>query len=274
MTPSDAPYATLTSVSPERGLHTLVLVRHGESEGNLADRAALDAEQPRLDLEVRDADVDLSSTGVDQAEAVREHLISLPEDERPTAVVSSPYVRARRTAEIAMDGLDLPLVIDERLRERDLGAFDGLTWIGIEQDYPEESKRRERMGKFYYRPPGGESWADVVQRVRQVLLEMEERYADQRLWVFSHQATIMAFRVAVEGFDEARVLQADKEEPLANCSLTTYRRGDAGLELESYGDTVAVDRGGEHVTHEPSHATENDVSDVDVSDGDVSEDDE
>ena len=247
---------SMDSASDARGLAELVLVRHGESQGNLADRKALDAGQPFLDLDVRDADVELSDTGREQAEAVRDYLRSLPEDQRPTAVVSSPYRRARHTGEIAVEGLDVPFVVDERVRERDLGAFDGMTWIGIEQEYAEESKRRARVGKYYYRPPGGESWCDVVLRVRQVLLEMQERYAGERLWVFSHQATIMSFRVAIEGLEEAQVLEADKKTPLANCSMTIYRPGEDGLELVAYSDTTAVDRAGEDVTHEKSHGTE------------------
>lgn len=247
---------TMESASADRGVAELVLVRHGESQGNVADRAAVEAGQPRLDLDVRDADVLLSGTGRQQAEALRDHLRGLPEDQRPTVVVTSPYRRARGTAEIVVEGLDVPLVVDERVRERDLGAFDGLTWIGIKQDYPRESERRARVGKFYYRPPGGESWCDVVLRVRQLLLEMQERYAGQRLWVFSHQATIMSFRVAIEGLEEAQVLNADRTTPLANCSMTVYRPGRAGLELVTYGDTTAVDRAGEHVTHEPSHGEE------------------
>ncbi|HLS43908.1 MAG TPA: histidine phosphatase family protein [Ornithinicoccus sp.] len=250
------PQESLQTASPKRGLAALTLVRHGESEGNLADRAALEAKEPRLDLDLRDADVPLSETGVQQARAVQEYLRSLPEGERPTAVVSSPYRRARQTAEIAVEGLDIPLVVDERIRERDLGAFDGLTWIGIQEVYPEESERRSRVGKFYYRPPGGESWADVALRVRQVLLELQERYAGERLCVFSHQATIMSFRVAIEGLEEGQVLTADKETPLANCSLTTYLPGDQGLELATYGDTAAVDSAGQHVTHEPSRGNE------------------
>src|SRR5699024_10254521 len=64
------PQESLQTASPKRGLAALTLVRHGESEGNLADRAALEAREPRLDLDLRDADVPLSETGVQQARAV------------------------------------------------------------------------------------------------------------------------------------------------------------------------------------------------------------
>lgn len=236
------------------GLAQLVLVRHGESVGNVADRAATKAEQPRLDLDIRDADVELSDEGRQQAQALRQHLTDLPQEQQPTVVLSSPYRRALQTAQIVTEGLGLDVLVDERLRERDLGAFDGLTWIGVQQEYPQESERRARVGKFYFRPPGGESWTDVVLRIRQVVLELQDRYAGERLWLFSHQAVIMSFRVAIEGLSEEEILAADKDTPVPNCSMTTYRRGRGGLELAAYADTTAVDRSRAEVTEEEPHA--------------------
>jgi broad specificity phosphatase PhoE len=108
---------------------SLCLVRHAESEGNLADTRAQDAGAERLELVARDADMPLSETGRAQAEALGRHWAQLPEDARPTVVLTSPYERASRTAEIARaaGGQDIAAVRDERLRERDLGALDGLT---------------------------------------------------------------------------------------------------------------------------------------------------
>lgn len=237
---------------PER----LVLVRHAESLGNVADREARQRGAGRLELDVRDADVELSDTGRDQARAVGEHLRTLAPDEQPTLVLSSPYRRAVATAReaVRVAGTEVPVVIDERLRERDLGVFDGLTGVGIREHYPEEARRRRYLGKFYYRPPSGESWCDVAFRVRGLLAEVDQRYAGARLWVFTHQAVIMSFRLAVEGLEERELLSIDEEVPLPNCSLTTYRRSDDGLRLVSYADTVAVDRLAAPVTDEPEHA--------------------
>src|SRR5689334_11892492 len=109
--------------------------------GNLADAAARDAGADELDLDERDADVPLSDTGREQAAAVGRWLAGLPEDERPTSVLGSPYRRAADTARIATDGTGLALTVDERLRERDLGVLDGLTGDGIRARYPEESER-------------------------------------------------------------------------------------------------------------------------------------
>ena len=143
---------------------------------------------------------------------------------------------------VAASGLDLTIRYDERLRERDFGAFDGMTRAGIIDEFPEEAKRRDLLGKFYYRPPGGESWADVALRVRSLLADLRHGFEDERLWLFTHQAVIMGFRYVLEGLSEADLMEIDRSEQLPNCSLTTYTRTDQGLELKSYADTTAVDQ--------------------------------
>jgi broad specificity phosphatase PhoE len=130
----------------------------------------------------------------------------------------------------------------ERLRERDLGAFDGLTGAGIRAAFPAESERRSITGKFYYRPPGGESWTDVALRIRQFLTELRQGSGDQRVWIFTHQAVIMCFRLVLERMDEQRLLEIDRSEALPNCSLTSYTRTSNGsLRLEAFGSTSHLD---------------------------------
>jgi broad specificity phosphatase PhoE len=234
----------------------LVLVRHGQSTGNLADDAARERHAERLDLELRDADVPLSDTGRQQADAVGQFIVGLAGDRLPELVVTSPYRRAAETAEHAMaawHGHSEP-VIDERLRERDLGAFDRLTWRGIEAEYAQEAQRRNHVGKFYYQPPSGESWCDVTLRVRSLLQDLREGYEGRRVWLFTHQAVIMAFRYVLENLTEQELLDVDKRERLPNCSMTTYRPGDRRMDLVRFADTEAVDRSTAATTEEPSKA--------------------
>ncbi len=231
----------------------LVLVRHGESLGNVADRRARELGHPRLDLEWRDADVPLSEVGQGQAEAVG-RFVAQQKDDAPTVVVSSPFRRALDTAQIvlATSGLDAEAITDERLRERELGVFDGLTGQGIRQRFPEEAERRTHLGKFYYRPPGGESWCDVALRVRSALTSLRAEHGAERLWVFSHQAVIMSFRLVLERLDEENVLAIDSGTPVPNCSLTSYRWiGEHRAELVAYADTTAVDQAQAPTTREP-----------------------
>ena len=81
---------------PER----IYLVRHGQSQGNVARDAAHEAGLLEIDIDVRDVDVPLSRLGVEQAEAAGRWFAGLPERERPEIILSSPYVRAKQTAEI------------------------------------------------------------------------------------------------------------------------------------------------------------------------------
>lgn len=232
------------------GPASITLVRHGESAGNLADADARSREAEELDLETRDADVELSDQGRDQAAVVARYLADAAEADRPTLVLTSPYRRAADTASIAVAGSGIDVVVDERLRERDLGLFDGLTGHGIRARYADEAKRRERVGKFYYQPPSGESWADVVLRVRSLLADLRHGFEDARIWMFTHQAVIMSFRYVLEGLSEPDLLEIDRTSNIANASLTTYRRSDEGLELLDFADTSLVDAAAADVTHE------------------------
>jgi broad specificity phosphatase PhoE len=222
---------------------SLVLIRHGESEGNVANAKARANGALRLDISVNDAGVPLSDLGRDQAQALGRWFGGWPRDERPTALVVSPYTRASQTAEIAMKeaGLaGLPTSIDERLRDREQGQLDRLTAAGVRASYPEEAQRRAYLGKFWYRPPGGESWADVATRVRAALLELRLTAADERILIVTHDVPLILFRYVIERLSTDEVVALAGQ--VANCSVTTFRAGTVGLRLERFNDTTALDR--------------------------------
>lgn len=240
----------------------LWLVRHGESSGNVAAMAAEAAGEAHIDIATRDMDVPLSDRGQRQARALGSWIGDQPADQRPTAVLASPYTRACQTAEIAMAaaGLDsVEIAVDERLREREFGQLDRLTKAGITERYPGEAERRTFLGKFYYRPIGGESWADVVLRLRSVVDTISRSYASERLVIVTHQVVVLMFRYILEGMREQEVLAIDSEVEVANCSLTTYEYDPAAgregcLVLRSFNDTEPITDDGEEVTDEPDRA--------------------
>ena len=237
-----------------RGPAELVIVRHAESVGNVADSQARSSDADRLELSARDADVELSPNGQEQARTLGRWVAGLTQEDRPDLVVTSPYRRAADTARTALGDLGSDLLLDERLRERDLGLFDGLTGKGIRERYPEEAQRRRHVGKFYYQPPSGESWADVVLRVRSLLADLREGYDGRRVWLFTHQAVIMSFRYALEGLDETELLEIDRTTRLGNASLTRYRRSQDDLVLETFADDSVVSQGPAEETEEPARA--------------------
>ena len=225
----------------ESGPAALALVRHAESEGNLADTRAQEAEAEALELDQRDADVPLSPTGQEQAKTLGEWLRGRPESEWPTRIYTSPYRRAADTAAPLAGAAGGRLEMDERLRERDLGVFDGLTGKGIRSRHPEAAERRKKLGKFYYQPPSGESWADVVLRARSFLQDLRAGHDGERVWLVTHQAVIMAFRFALESLTEEELLDVDREVRIPNVSVTRYRRDGHVFELEDFADASAIE---------------------------------
>jgi broad specificity phosphatase PhoE len=244
------------SVSESRWPELLLIARHGESAGNVARDEAEGSGAAMIDIAERDMDVGLSELGQEQARALGRWL---SEPERgPTVALASPYVRAMRTAEIAVEAgrLDVEIVGDERLREREFGALDRLTHAGIEQRFPDEAEARARIGKFYHRPPGGESWCDVGLRVRSVIDTVGREYGGERVLVVAHQVVIHMFHYVLEHLDERTILASSRERELANCSITTFvhdpdRGRHGGMRLDRYDDVAALEEEGTPATAEP-----------------------
>ncbi|MEV7473706.1 histidine phosphatase family protein [Pseudarthrobacter oxydans] len=228
----------LTEAVQEAGAVELLLIRHGESEGNVAATDARMAGAEVIAVPARDADVNLSGTGQEQAKALGAALARIAEEFRPDAVVSSPYARAFQTAEIAVEAAGWPVKVqlDERLRDRELGILDRLTRLGVEKRYPEEAERREWLGKIYYRPPGGESWADVALRLRSVLDELNNLGSGHRVMLVCHDALIMLFRYVLEGMTEKELLDLAASTSVLNASITRFVRpaGEGPWTLESF----------------------------------------
>ena len=212
----------------------LWLARHGESIGNVA---ASRAELERLEvipLDIRDADVPLSPTGVEQAEALGRWLHDrLPEID---TLWSSPYVRARQTLGVALGELDEASVVysDERIRDRELGVLDLLTHTGVQARFPAELARRRHLGKFYHRPPGGESWADVALRLRAFFADFEATAGD-RAFIMAHDAIVMVSLYVLLGLSEAELLEFAQSNVVGNASVTHLERVDGRFRLVEFG---------------------------------------
>ena len=205
----------------------LWLVRHGQSQGNVARDAAHEAGHSVIDLDLRDVDVPLSELGHAQADATGRWFAALPEHDKPEVILASPYIRAKQTAEAickagGLAGGAKPTILDERLREREFGVFDGLTTKGIREHYPDEAAHRAKMGKFYHRPPGGESWADVILRLRSALNTINLHYADKRVLVVAHQVVVLCLRYILEELSEGQILAIDRKGEILNCGIAAF----------------------------------------------------
>ena len=191
----------------------LILVRHGESTGN-ADGLLLG----RLDAP-------LTERGLDQARSLGSSLTGV------TRVISSPLSRARDTAEAL--GLGVPVEIDERWIEVDYGEFDGQPL----REVPAEVWLRWREDARY-RPPGGESLAEVGVRVRKACEELfatdgDGARGDGDVVVVSHVSPIKAATCWSLGLGDEGAWRLY----LATASITRVSWGANGPVLNRFNDT-------------------------------------
>jgi broad specificity phosphatase PhoE len=223
---------------------TLTIIRHGQSERNVAKDAATAAGGKLSYVDaVRDQDTPLTELGMAQALHVGVHLRKdiLTFD----TILVSPYLRTRQTSDQIIRGLDYQpeIVIEERIREIEFGILDGLTPEGIAAKYPEEIARRKKEGKYWYRAPGGESRPDVALRVQSLLGTLARDYVDKRVMVVCHSVVVLVFRRLLERWGEQEYLKVDREDDVKYCSMTRYSVNNmtGKLELRAYNATLTAD---------------------------------
>jgi glucosyl-3-phosphoglycerate phosphatase len=141
-------------------LRRLVLLRHGQTDYNLAGRMQGHTDSVLTDL------------GRAQAVAVAPEVAKLA----PVQLLSSDLTRAVDTAEVVGAAAGLPFTVDARLRETHLGEWQGLTVTEVEAAYP--GAVAAWRSDPAWRPPGGESRIDVVRRCRPVVDELDDAWAD------------------------------------------------------------------------------------------------
>ena len=205
-------------------------MRHGESTANAA---SLD---PRAVVPNDDSAIGLTELGERQAAAVGRWLAGLPE--MPDIVWCSPYLRAVRTWEVAsreLGGRPVPRHrVDARLRDRHRGLLSGLRPAEVRERFPREHAR-EAADSLGYRPPGGESFLDVAERLRGVVTDLEaDRH--RRVLVVAHDAVVLFLRMILEELTQAEVLTIAAGGLVANASVTGWHRGDGVYRLVTYDD--------------------------------------
>jgi len=255
----------MTGSSAQHWPERLWIVRHGESAGNVARDRAHEAGAAQIELSIRDVDVPLSDLGQEQAAALGRWFAGFDEQDRPDVLLASPYLRACQTAQLFREAggcdADEPIRADERLREKEFGILDGLTTHGIAAHQPDQAEFRRLLGKFYHRPPGGESWCDVIFRLRSVMDMVALHHGGRRVMIVAHQVVVLCLRYVLENMTEDEILAIDRMGDVANCSVTEYRHdplaadGRGGLALVRYNETAPPRAGDAPVTAEPEGIT-------------------
>ncbi|MDU9393941.1 histidine phosphatase family protein [Pseudomonas sp. zfem002] len=159
----------------------LYVVRHGETWAN-AEQRYLGALDPAL-----------TETGRQQARALAGTLPA-----QLDALVVSPRLRALETASILNQDLQLAPRTMACFRERDVGVFEGLTQAEARERYPQLWSRNITR-RWDAGPTAGESIAEVVERVREGLLELEASYPAQRVLLVAHGFVAKVIRALSKG---------------------------------------------------------------------------
>jgi 2,3-bisphosphoglycerate-dependent phosphoglycerate mutase len=216
----------------------LVLVRHAESARNVIKKGNVffADDESRASLRgVADHQVPLTEEGRRQATVTGEALRDA--GERFDLVVHSGYRRTVETMEGILAAFPVPAArrLDVFVRERDAGhAFD-MTTAEVGVAFPWLNEYWQTTGPFFARPPGGESVAQVCERVRLFLDELGHSQAGRHVLVVTHGITLRAFRFLLEGwtYDQAAEhLRADRAP--RNASVTIYEDDGARLALRAY----------------------------------------
>ncbi|HSM55694.1 MAG TPA: histidine phosphatase family protein [Candidatus Sulfomarinibacteraceae bacterium] len=152
---------------------TVLFIRHGQTDWNVARRWQ------------GHRDIPLNRTGREQAELLARRLSSWP----ISAVYASDLQRAAETATIVARRLNLQCVTDTVWRERHGGVFQGLTREEIADNHPEAWAEFKRG---LVNPPGGETMAQLQQRVAKATKALAKRHDGETVAVVSHGGTLRA----------------------------------------------------------------------------------
>jgi len=162
----------------------IILIRHGESEGNL------NKDKYRT---VPDYSLNLTQKGIEQAKQAGHEIKKIIETEN-MYVYHSPYFRTRQTFQHLKEGLEenvVKVIEDPRLREMDWGH------LRHPDENDEIAKQRDEYSTFYYRVPDGESGADVFDRVSTFLetlfRDFNKSNYPQNTLIVTHGLTLRLF---------------------------------------------------------------------------------
>ena len=208
----------------------LVLIRHGESIHNkaklektyFADDAAREIVKG-----IPDQDIGLTEAGKTQANTTGVYLRKF--FGVPDYVYDSGYLRTVQTREgisrafspTEMARMQLRTELD--IRERDPGFTYNKTEEEVKEAFPWLDEYWQTFGGFFARPPGGESLADVVNRVKVFLNTIYRIRAGKKVWVVTHGGTIRAFRYILEHWTYQQALEnAQRAHVTENCGVTAY----------------------------------------------------
>ena len=194
-----------------------LLLRHGQTPMSVQKRYA------------GRSDVPLTEAGLAQAAAAAKRLSAAAIG----AIVASPLQRTVQTAQAVGAVTGLPVTTEDGFRETDFGAWEGLTFAEVRERWP--SEMTAWLADPEVAPPGGESFAEVSERVSAALSRVLDGRTGQRILIVSHVTPIKTL-VAAALLAPPAALYRMHLDVAALCEVDWYADGPAVL--RSFNDTA------------------------------------
>lgn len=201
----------------------IYITRHGQTVWNLERRLQGWKDAPLTDF------------GKRQAEALGERIREIDFDK----IYCSPLGRTRKTAEIALDGKrDTPIVYDERLKEINMGEWEGMRSETVKEEHP------EYYDKFWnspdrYEPKTGESYHDVTDRILDALEDIVKADSDETVLIITHGC---ASRIILSYFEQKPLSELWNTPTLKETNLSLVEVDEEQCNILMYGDTSHLER--------------------------------
>jgi probable phosphoglycerate mutase len=198
----------------------IIAIRHGETAWNVATRI-----QGQLDI-------GLNARGRWQAAQVAQALRGEPLH----AVYASDLARAWDTAQAIAQASAAVLTAHTGLRERGFGEFEGQTHADMEANWPEHALRW-RQRDPHWAPPGGESLAELRDRIRHTVDELASAHVGQHIVLVAHGGVLdVLYRLAT-----GQAAQAPRSWPLGNATINRLLWTPEGLSLVGWSDATHLE---------------------------------
>lgn len=207
----------------------LILIRHGESEGNVAASLSKKGDHSLYSDEFRNRHSSLwrlSKKGKEQAKSAGEWLKQNTKEIPFFRCYTSEYVRAMETAAL-LDIKDAVWYSDFYLRERNWGDLDRVSMQEREEKFSQSMQERA-IEPFYWTPPNGESLADVGLRVDRLFQTLHRECEGKNVVVVCHGEIMWMIRVRLERITQEKFKELDSskdpKDAIHNCQILWYTR--------------------------------------------------
>lgn len=197
---------------------TLYITRHGETEWNIQKKMQGWQDSP------------LTTNGIENANFLRERMESIPLD----AIYTSPSGRTQQTAELIRGNRTIPVVLEENLKEINMGKWEGKTLLSIQESDPVAFQAFWNTPNEYV-SNGGESFSETLERVREVLKQVKHKYPSGNVLIVTHSVVIKCLLTI---FNNKGIENLWDPPYIEDTSLTIVEKYDEGYQLILEGCTV------------------------------------